>query len=276
MNKKIKIISLLLIMVLCMTAFVFTVTAATIDNDTITGADVNGDNPSSGEPSADTSSDTPSYSEDPSSDTPSSEDPSSDTPSYSEEPTVPPSSEVTPSGGDTGGTVYPEFSNGDNDGADNDDQITNEVTDKVVMYEPDKNNNLEPEKKWSNITLDTSKAPKEGEVQSFKTIKTNTSTEDNGDYILYIGLALIVLAIIGILYYTIATVTYRKKLKALKSRETSVSSDSHDELSGINTYSSKVNKKRKRHYGTTPYSSRKGVSSDTAEIPVKKNYKARH
>ena len=274
MNKKIKIISLLLIMVLCMTAFVFTVTAATIDNDTITGADVNGDNPSSGEPSADTSSDTPSYSEDPSSDTPSSEDPSSDTPSYSEEPTVPPSSEVTPPGGNTGGTVYPEFSNGDNDGTDNDDQITNEVTDKVVMYEPDKNNNLEPEKKWSNITLDTSKAPKEGEVQSFKTIKTNTSTEDNGDYILYIGLALIVLAVIGILYYTIATVTYRKKLKALKSRDTSVSSDSHDELSGINTYSSKVNKKRKRHYGTTPYSSRKGVSSDTAEIPVKKNYKA--
>lgn len=259
MNKKIRVISMLLIVMMCMFTFVFTCFAA--EDPPL--------DPPPAPPSSETpSSETPSY-EEPSSEVPSSDDPSID-PS-SEEPTATPSSEEVSTEPQY---TPPEFSNADSDGFENDNQITNEVTDKVEMYETKKSDAALKESKWSNISLDTSKAPKKGEIQDFKSIKENNSKEDNGGYILYIGYILIALAVIGIIYYIIATVTYRKKLNKLRAREASGRTYGDNSYGEQSSYSS-GSRKRQRRYGTTPYSSRKRDISDTAELP-KRNYKARH
>ena len=64
---------------------------------------------------------------------------------------------------------------------------------------------------WSDIVLDE-KTVKTG-VADFSSIKSNTEVKDNGDWILYLGYALLALAGLGILYFIIATIAHRKAVK---------------------------------------------------------------
>ncbi|MBQ3284931.1 MAG: hypothetical protein IJH40_04730 [Ruminococcus sp.] len=64
---------------------------------------------------------------------------------------------------------------------------------------------------WSDIVLDE-KTVKTG-VADFSAIKSNTEVQDNGDWILYLGYALLALAALGILYFIIATVAHRSAAK---------------------------------------------------------------
>lgn len=64
---------------------------------------------------------------------------------------------------------------------------------------------------WSDIVLDE-KTVKTG-VADFSSIKSNTEVQDNGDWMLYLGYVLLGLSALGILYFIIATIVYRRAAK---------------------------------------------------------------
>ena len=70
---------------------------------------------------------------------------------------------------------------------------------------------------WSDIQLNE-KTVTTG-IADFSAIKTNTSTEDNGQMILYLGYILIALSVLGILYFIIATIAHRKAYNTAAARE---------------------------------------------------------
>ena len=142
-------------------------------------------------------------------------DPSTD---VSTEPTTDPSDVVTEDPSDTptqeptDNNHYDDFDNygdNDNDGIpDNTDNNVDDVTSNTPQF-PTSEINRE-ETKWQEITLEKSN---KSSAKSFKTIKENKSTDDNGQWILIAGLIMIALAIIGIIYFIIAMITYSKKKK---------------------------------------------------------------
>lgn len=67
--------------------------------------------------------------------------------------------------------------------------------------------------KWSEITLDEKTTSVPNANASFASIKNNTGREDDSQWILFLGYALIALAVLGILYFIIATVTARSANK---------------------------------------------------------------
>lgn len=141
------------------------------------------------------------------------------------------------------------------------------------------------EEEWANIVLDTSS--KNTDVSDFSAIKDNTDNNDDGQWIIYAGVILIALSLIGILYFIIATVTYKKKLKKLKAREQRQRSHSsenraRDDYGDYSDYptASDYNKNysgRKRYASSgMGYAERKRLNADTAEIDLPKKYRARH
>lgn len=70
---------------------------------------------------------------------------------------------------------------------------------------------------WSDIKLDE-KTVKTG-VADFSSIKTNTETADNGQWILYLGYLLLALSVLGILYFIIASIAQRKAYNTASARE---------------------------------------------------------
>lgn len=140
------------------------------------------------------------------------------------------------------------------------------------------------ENQWSDITLTTKSKP--GEVAAdFSQILDNEETEDNSEWILYLGIVLIGLSLLGILYFIIATVTYRNKLKKLRQREIRNSqrrAPAHttersraNMRSGIDEYSQRVSSGSQRRYSTTPRttsSDRRRMKADTAEIFTPQRY----
>lgn len=70
---------------------------------------------------------------------------------------------------------------------------------------------------WSDIKLDE-KTVKTG-VADFSSIKTNTETADNGQWILYLGYLLLGLSVLGILYFIIASIAQRNAYKNAAVRE---------------------------------------------------------
>ncbi len=158
------------------------------------------------------------------------------------------------------------------------------VSDYTDLYETSDLDREElKESKWDDIVLDTSKA--DSDTADFSAIKENKETDDNGQWIIYTGLILIGLSLIGILYFIIATATYKKKLKALKMREQRQRRREHerprDDYGDLSDYptQSDYNKhyQRKRYSSSnTPYSQRKRYKADTAEINLPKRYVSRH
>ena len=67
--------------------------------------------------------------------------------------------------------------------------------------------------KWSEITLDEKTTSVPNANTSFASIKNNTGREDDSQWILFLGYALIALAVLGILYFIIATITARSANK---------------------------------------------------------------
>ncbi len=139
------------------------------------------------------------------------------------------------------------------------------------------------ESKWDDIVLDTSKA--ESDTADFSAIKENKEADDNGQWIIYTGLILIGLSLIGILYFIIATATYKKKLKALKMREQRQRRREHErprddygDFSDFPTQSDYNKHYQRKRYSSsnTPYSQRKRYKADTAEIDLPRRYVSRH
>ncbi|MBQ3417419.1 MAG: hypothetical protein IJH32_06265 [Ruminococcus sp.] len=85
------------------------------------------------------------------------------------------------------------------------------VSDKTTLYDTSDidNKDLE-ENQWSDIELNESKTTAAG-TTDFTQMQTDTTTEDNGDWMLYVGLGLIGLAFLGIVYFIVATVQAKKR-----------------------------------------------------------------
>lgn len=158
------------------------------------------------------------------------------------------------------------------------------VSDATKQYDTsDINEAALKQTKWNDITLDTSKPA--SSAMDFSSIKDNNRRNDDGQWILYVGFVLVALSVVGILYFIIATTTYKKKLaKAGYSRqqyEPNRASDDYGDY-GYETdyapqpqYSSRPQRKRYATDGMG-YAERKRMKADTAEINLPDKYKARH
>lgn len=137
--------------------------------------------------------------------------------------------------------------------------------------------------KWNDITLDTSKPA--ANAMDFSSIKDNTRNNDDGQWILYSGFMLIGLSVVGIIYFIIATTTYKKKLaKAGYAYQQYGQERTRDDYGDYGyesdytpqpQYSSRPHRKRYAADGMS-YAERKRMKADTAEINLPDNYNARH
>lgn len=128
---------------------------------------------------------------------------------------------------------------------------------------------------WSAIQIDDKKDA--GSAEDFSSIKDNKEKGDNGTWILYTGVVLIGLSILGIIFFIVATATYRKKLKRLQARNSRERGDYKNESRSRADYSDayKVDSPRKRHYSNDKdlsYSERKRLKADTADIVLPRQY----
>lgn len=156
------------------------------------------------------------------------------------------------------------------------------VSDYTNLYDTSDVNEAELEEaEWVNITLNTSK----GDALDFSSIKDNTESDDNGQWIIYTGFILIGLSLLGILYFIIATATYKKKLKKLKAREqrqrhrdNNRPRDDYGDLSDYPTQQDYNKRYQRNRYAASgmSYSERKRQKADTAEINIPRRYEARH
>ena len=126
---------------------------------------------------------------------------------------------------------------------------------------------------WSDITLDE-KTVQTG-VTDFSSIKENTKVEDNGQWILYVGYALLGLSVLGILYFIIATIAHRnavKKAERLERRRTSSASRSAaarmDERERYDEYEEAPRRRTSRYADEDEGYSRRSSRSDTGEVYV--------
>lgn len=134
--------------------------------------------------------------------------------------------------------------------------------------------------KWSEITISDNSA--KNSAEDFSAIKDNKEKGDNGGWILYTGIVLIGLAILGIIFFIVATVTYKKKLKRLQARQRGNSQAPQRRRPEYNRQTEReydnrqrVSAPRKRHYSNSndlSYAERKRLKADTAEIALPREY----
>lgn len=160
------------------------------------------------------------------------------------------------------------------------EQSAGSVSNATKQYDTsDINEAALKESKWNDITLDVSKGT--SDAMDFSAIKKNTRNNDDGQWILYLGYALIGLSVIGIMYFIIATTTYKKKLKKLTDRQHQYDTRRSRDDYGDDVYAPTTNdytrRSRKRYAADgMGYAERKRLKADTAEINLPDKYRARH
>lgn len=166
------------------------------------------------------------------------------------------------------------------------DNTAGNVSDYTNLYNTSNiNENELKSNKWSNIELNISDENVDGAID-FSAIKTNKDDADDGHIYLYVGIVLIGLSIIGILYFIIATTTYKKKLKKLKAREERQRQNAmhraqfreqlRDEYPTGDDYFRQTHRKRYASSSELGYAERKRLKADTAEIPKVREYTSRY
>lgn len=272
MNNKIRILAALISIIFCLSGMMLTVYA--------TGGP--GDSGNSGDSGSAPTEYTPPPAQDPTTDQ------RPDVPTSA--PTSAPTQAPNPGGNTDTDTDYdngydddyyydPE-SDPDDDGISNTGESAGSVSENTNLFNPNVNNQELAESEWSNITLDTSSNQTNNNVADFSAIKEDSSANDNGQGMLYVGIALIGLSVIGILYYIIATAKYRKKLNKLRTREQGHrerhrTSDYYNAATEEYPTQEDYNRRYQRRYSDTPYTQRRQTKFDTADIPTGR-YKSRH
>lgn len=132
---------------------------------------------------------------------------------------------------------------------------------------------------WSDIVLDE-KTVKTG-VADFSAIKSNTEVQDNGDWILYLGYALLALAALGILYFIIATIAHRKAVKkeAARMERRRASSPARSEAARMEARERREagSQRTSRFADENPgYSRRASSRADTDEVYVPRRVAKKH
>lgn len=159
------------------------------------------------------------------------------------------------------------------------------VSDMTDLYDTsDVNEKALQKEEWNDIVLDTTT---KSDAADFSAIKANTDKDDDGKWILYTGFILIGLSVIGIMYFIIATATYKKKLKKLKARQQKLDSnrsrarDDYGDYGDYPTqsdYNKRYHTQRKRYASDgMSYAERKRLNkADTADIDLPSKYRANH
>ncbi len=224
-----------------------------------------------------------------------------------EEPVTPTTAPDNPSGG--GSVVDPSTAPGDgttdnnpsggyvDDGNDDfyyydEDEMANSiensagsVSDMTDLYDTsDVNEKALQKEEWNDIVLDTTT---KSDASDFSAIKQNTNKNDDGKWILYTGFILIGLSVIGIMYFIIATATYKKKLKKLKARQQKLDTNrsrarndygDYGDYPTQSDYNKRYHTQRKRYASDgMSYAERKRLNkADTADIDLPSKYRANH
>ena len=168
-----------------------------------------------------------------------------------------------------------DYSVSDNDGA------AGSVSDTTKLYESKGTSDADvAPNQWTNIALDE-KSVKNSGAQSFSGIQDDTAAADNGEWMLYLGYILIALAVLGILYFIVATISARKENQRERRHSAgfhaSAAYTSIDALSSLDD--SAAGRTTSRHaadrYGDGYTGSPRRVSSraDTGEIYVPRRAK---
>ncbi|MBQ3264330.1 MAG: hypothetical protein IJH07_01000 [Ruminococcus sp.] len=131
---------------------------------------------------------------------------------------------------------------------------------------------------WSDIVLDE-KTVKTG-VSDFSAIKSNTEVEDNGDWILYLGYALLALSALGILYFIVATIAHRKSVrKAERMERRRASSPARSDAARMEAgdrRAAAASGRTSRFADDSSYSRRTSSRADTGEVYVPRRAAKRH
>lgn len=98
-----------------------------------------------------------------------------------------------------------------NDGSHTTPGSAGSVGDKTTLYDTDDVNDKDLEaNQWSDIELDESKVDTSG-TTDFTQMQHDTATEDDSQWMLYVGIALIGLSLLGILYFIFASAQAKKR-----------------------------------------------------------------
>lgn len=159
------------------------------------------------------------------------------------------------------------------------EQSAGSVSDATNQYDTsDINVSALKETKWDDIVIDVSKGT--SDAMDFSAIKKNTRNNDDGQWILYLGYAFIALSVAGIMYFIIATTTYKKNLQKASVQQYGSYRARDDYGDNTDYASSREHRSRpqRKRYATDGmgYAERKRAMADTAEINLPDNYKARH
>ena len=131
---------------------------------------------------------------------------------------------------------------------------------------------------WSDIVLDE-KTVKTG-VSDFSAIKSNTEVEDNGDWILYLGYALLGLSALGILYFIIATIAHRKAVRKAerleRRRSSSPASANTARANERDPRTAASSGRTSRFADESTYSRRASSKADTGEVYVPRRVAKKH
>ena len=161
-----------------------------------------------------------------------------------------------------------------NTGSGNSGQDTaGSVTDRTTLYDTDDVDNKDLEaNQWSDIEIDDSKAAASG-TTDFTQMQTDEKTEDDSQWMLYVGIALVGLSFLGILYFILASVQAKKRNNRRLAAERQRTENPH--RSAPSRPAQSAPKAAKGHYADDNYAPRRKSSprSDTDEIYLPKRVK---
>ena len=165
---------------------------------------------------------------------------------------------------------YGDASNYDYNSTGNNEQSAGSVSDSTSLFNSSRTSSEDVKPNaWTNITLDEKTVTKTS-TGSFSAIKDNTSKNDNGQWIKYLGYLLIALSVLGILYFIVATVSARKQNR----REIRHNADTRSETHRF-TEPEHPARRTTGHYadGYEGKTSRRSSKSDTGEVYVPRRAK---
>ena len=162
-----------------------------------------------------------------------------------------------------------------------DDRKAGSVSDKTNLYDtPDVNDSELKSNEWNEIVLSEKDAA--AGADDFSSIKDNKSKNDNGGWILYTGIILIVLSICGIIYFIVATYKSKKLSKLPPDRRPAQRAPGRNIESGYNRTAERPSQRsgrtgsyqRERHRYNDGYDnySKKSSKADTQEIYIPRRY----
>lgn len=125
-------------------------------------------------------------------------------------------------------------------------------------------------KDWEDIaaSLKNAGSASGDDGDDFSFIKNNNSSSDNGDWMLYVGIALIVLSVVGVAYVIISNVNNHKKAKAGSYVHTSAGKGRATATAGASRYADDYNDNYRPQSRSPKVSAERRSKFDTADITI--------